>query len=91
MDGYTEWLMVDYGSELEVIPPAPGWQRDAACLGFDPDLFFDGPQDEALAVCASCSVRDECYRFAVANGFMFGTFGGATAKQRAAARGAEAA
>jgi WhiB family transcriptional regulator, redox-sensing transcriptional regulator len=89
-DGRIPWLMQDVFGDLEAIPPAPRWQYRAACLGMDPELFVGegkgwqpGP---ALEVCAGCLVRDECYRWAVAEGFGHGVFGGATEKTRRRAR-----
>ena len=46
------------------------WRSEAACLGADSSLFFripgrEFPSREALAVCAFCTVMDECYEFGV--------------------------
>ena len=46
------------------------WRSKAACLGADSSLFFripgrEFPSREALAICASCAVSDECYEFGV--------------------------
>jgi hypothetical protein len=61
----------------------------AACATADPDLFFppDLPEAErernrqarvtkAKAICAGCPVRGECYAVAVANGELWGVWGG---------------
>jgi WhiB family redox-sensing transcriptional regulator len=55
------------------------WRHDAACRGMDPDLFFpergEAPAP-AVAVCARCPVRDECFAYALAHGEKFGVWGG---------------
>jgi WhiB family redox-sensing transcriptional regulator len=51
----------------------------AACQGADPSLFFPGDGDEdrrALAICARCPVRRQCYDRARANGEPWGIWGG---------------
>lgn len=53
----------------------------AACRTADPDLFFPDPGDtgaeaQALAVCAGCPVRAQCYARAVENGERWGIWGG---------------
>jgi hypothetical protein len=55
------------------LPPA------AACAGENPDLFFPAtPEDEAkaVAICAHCLIRRECYAAAVASGQEFGIWAG---------------
>ena len=57
--------------------PLPG----AACRTADPVLFFPEPGDtgaeaQALAVCAGCPVRAQCYARAVENGERWGIWGG---------------
>lgn len=46
----------------DVDPPEPtaGWRNLAACRGADPNLFTDGPFGEAIAVCDTCPVADDC-------------------------------
>jgi WhiB family transcriptional regulator, redox-sensing transcriptional regulator len=93
-DGRIEWLMQDFGGDLEAVPPGPVWQARAACLGTDTAVFFPEkgqPTGPALEVCAGCPVRDPCYRWAVAEGLDFGVFGGTTPNERKAARRDEAA
>lgn len=51
------------------------WMRDGACVGADPEIFFDEssdlrfwyPSDEALALCRPCPVRVTCLDFALRN------------------------
>ena len=57
--------------------PMPG----AACRTADPALFFPEPGDtgteaQALAVCAGCPIRPQCYARAVENGERWGIWGG---------------
>lgn len=43
----------------------PDWQRDAACRGAGPDLFFDPAREhEAAAFCARCPVQAPCAAYA---------------------------
>lgn len=66
------------------------WRRRAACIGEDPELFFpvssSGPAlaqiAAAKAVCARCSVRDACLRYAVTTGQAYGIWGGLTEDER---------
>jgi hypothetical protein len=56
-----------------VLPPAPAWMSQAACLGEDPDLFHTeekyldrrGRTRRAVEICRGCPVRraclEECY------------------------------
>jgi WhiB family redox-sensing transcriptional regulator len=68
------------------------WWRAAACRGADPDMFFPvspaGPGGEeiarAKAVCASCRVRPQCLRFALATHQAHGVWGGMTEEERMA-------
>jgi WhiB family transcriptional regulator, redox-sensing transcriptional regulator len=85
------WLMgAGPGDDLEVLPPAPDWQRDAACLGADPAMFFPerGERgEEARRLCASCPVVDECLDLALeidaaAAGDPSGIFAGLSPNQR---------
>lgn len=69
------------------------WERDAACRGKDPSLFF-GPnrfepkrerlarEDVAKGICRTCTVTAECRDMAVALGEPFGVWGGLGEKER---------
>jgi WhiB family redox-sensing transcriptional regulator len=58
------------------------WRDQAACLeavSADYDPFFAdtaGLQAEAIAICATCPVRDACLTFAVRTGQQYGIWGG---------------
>ncbi|MFI2077013.1 WhiB family transcriptional regulator [Streptomyces triculaminicus] len=57
----------------------------AACVGEDPELFFEGePAAVGMAkrVCAVCPVRTACLDRALVNGERYGVFGGLTADER---------
>ncbi|MDR0436615.1 MAG: WhiB family transcriptional regulator [Propionibacteriaceae bacterium] len=66
------------------------WRDKAACLDEDPELFFPvgntGPAlaqiEEAKKVCARCSVREECLRWALENGQDHGVWGGMSDEER---------
>lgn len=69
------------------------WMDDAACSTVDCEIFF--PEKEgwatagmAKAICATCPVRDICLQYALDNDINEGIFGGLTARNRAALRGA---
>ena len=69
--------------------PLPG----AACRTANPALFFPDPGDtdaeaQALAVCAGCPVRAQCYARAVDNGERWGIWGGVNFGMTAVSRGA---
>jgi WhiB family redox-sensing transcriptional regulator len=68
-----------------------GWQDGAACRT-SPPQWFDAETDEdaaqALAVCAGCQVRRECYLAAAADRAQSGVWGGVdlSAADRAAGK-----
>lgn len=44
-----------------------GWRDSAACLGYDPEIFFPKPKDvkairKAQEVCSGCQVIEQCGR-----------------------------
>lgn len=39
---------------------ALAWRDRAACRDADPDLFYSKPWTLALALCAACTVHEEC-------------------------------
>ena len=59
--------------------PKSGWQDRAACRTSPPE-WFDAETEEnaarALAVCAGCPVRRECFAAAAADRAAFGVWGG---------------
>ena len=61
--------------------PAGAWAACGACNGHA--SLFDDPKHtaEALAICATCPVLDECYRWALHNA-VDGVAGGMTADAR---------
>ena len=69
------------------------WMDDAACTTSDPELFF--PEKEgwasaemAKSICETCPVAAECLGYALDNNVDEGIWGGLTARNRAALRGA---
>ncbi len=61
------------------------WRDEAACRGLDTDVFFpltDEEAEEAKAICASCSVREECLEFALLTRQDDGVWGGLTEAER---------
>jgi WhiB family redox-sensing transcriptional regulator len=61
------------------------WQRQANCMGVDPDLFFPergASTREAKEVCRGCVVREDCLEFALNNSEKFGIWGGLSERER---------
>ena len=64
------------------------WYRRAACRNSDTSLFFptrDTPPAAAsiaLAICATCSVREACLQYALDAGETIGIWGGTTGADR---------
>ena len=65
------------------------WRRDANCRGLPPSSFFPErgePTEQALAVCASCTVTTECLAYSLTlreDGHpVAGVWGNSTARQR---------
>ncbi|HLY82071.1 MAG TPA: WhiB family transcriptional regulator [Acidimicrobiales bacterium] len=71
---------------LELLQPAERtWQRQANCMGVDPDLFFPergASTREAKEVCRGCVVREDCLEYALVNGEKFGIWGGMSERER---------
>ena len=61
------------------------WRQDAACRELDTAVFFPETEEEeatALAVCASCPVREACLEFALITRQDDGIWGGLTETER---------
>ena len=59
--------------------PRAGWRHRAACVTADPSLFDGETASDviaAAAICAGCSVRPDCLRFALAIYIAYGVWGG---------------
>jgi len=78
-----------------LIEPSPAWRNDAACRGYDTDLFFPEAMGHgnaigvtirvraAKAICATCPVQDACYSYALDNNIYYGIWGGYAMSQAA--------
>lgn len=85
------------GSPLVLDTPITTWATKAACKGEELELFF-GPdhekqadrekrEQEALSICRTCTVVDECLESALSQGArQWGVQGGMSADQRRAVR-----
>jgi WhiB family redox-sensing transcriptional regulator len=78
---------------VPVLQPAAAPLPGAACRTADPALFFPEPGDtgaeaQALAFCAGCPVRAQCYDQAVQNGERWGIWGGVNFAMTSVSRGA---
>lgn len=71
--------------DLLLQSPEPSWQRQANCMGVEPDLFFPergSSTREAKEVCRGCVVQEDCLEYALANGEKFGIWGGLSERER---------
>jgi hypothetical protein len=63
----------------------PGWQADAACIGHDPNEFYNEPPTGVpawiVALCNTCPVFAECDAWADKN-YEAGTWAGISSRQR---------
>lgn len=70
-------------------PERPQWQRDAACRGHDPSLWYPAEHEnatQAKAICRSCPVQPECLAWALTHR-EHGVWGGLSERERRALRG----
>lgn len=77
--------MEDLVELLLHVAGAPAWQKQANCMGVDPDLFFPergASTREAKEVCRGCVVREQCLEFALENSEKFGIWGGLSERER---------
>ena len=67
------------------------WRDEAACLPEDPEWFFPKARipfvlveqiDRAKAICARCTVAEQCLEYALSTGQDDGIWGGLTEKER---------
>ena len=80
-------------ADLMDAAPERTWQRQANCMGVDPDLFFPergASTKEAKEVCRACVVREDCLEYALDNGEKFGIWGGMSERERRRLRRARA-
>jgi WhiB family transcriptional regulator, redox-sensing transcriptional regulator len=74
-------------SDLDDLAGLPSWYARAACRGLtSPDVMFDGPESDALAVCGQCEVVTPCGAYALSRGLVWGVWGGMTEDARKIAR-----
>jgi WhiB family transcriptional regulator, redox-sensing transcriptional regulator len=66
----------------------PDWQKDGACCGKGPDLWFP-PRGtpyakilEAKRICSDCPIKQKCLDYALWHGDRAGIWGGKTEKER---------
>jgi hypothetical protein len=63
----------------------PEWHQRAACADVHTDVFFPTRGQDtrpAKAICATCSVRDECLEWALDNVDQHGVWGGKSERER---------
>lgn len=72
--------------EIEI---RPQWMDLGACIGHDPDLWFEeGSPDRnshlqrAIDICHECPVEQFCLEYAIRNRIDYGVWGGKTPRER---------
>lgn len=83
LSGSPETGLSSRVAQLEGLLSRPAWQSKAACRGCDPDLFFldrGEPSTEALKICRSCPVKNECLEYGLHE--RHGIWGGMSERQR---------
>jgi len=61
------------------------WAVFSACREADPTIFFGATRDDeraAVAVCATCTVQEQCLGFALESRERFGVWGGTSERER---------
>lgn len=75
---------------LKSIPSKPesdAWQESAVCASIDPDVFYPDTRTrrtdrlnaatrQAIALCETCPVIQECRNYAITHGETYGVWGG---------------
>jgi len=66
--------------------PVDAWREKARCRGLDSGRFFPKGKTAitTLKICNQCSVKQECYDYAMAGIVMAGIWGGTTEPERKA-------
>lgn len=71
--------------KIAPVPPRD-WAAHAACLAYDPNLWFledkTGSYREARQICAGCPVRVDCLDWAVETNTDYGLWGGLAPHER---------
>ncbi|WP_042370986.1 WhiB family transcriptional regulator [Streptacidiphilus neutrinimicus] len=70
------------------------WRSRANCIGVDPEIFFPISStglgriqaQAAKQVCGACTVANDCARWALRHGELYGIWGGLDEEDRRAAR-----
>lgn len=80
----------------DTLANALAWAEDAACRGYDLDMFFTdskGGVARAKRICAGCPVREECLDegLRAEDGSRYGIYGGLTPDERTELVGSHAA
>lgn len=76
-------------TRIRLEPDTATWKTQAACRGLATDLFYPRRgiyATQALKVCESCPVKQECLEYALRNGETIGVWGGTTEIMRRAIR-----
>lgn len=70
--------------ERVIVLTVTGWRELSACRDTDPEMFFPigttgdaiAQIEKAVAICTSCSVREECLQYALETNQEAGVWGG---------------
>lgn len=69
--GEPEIIVTEISSDIS------SWIARAACLGMNPNFFFDNEsRQQAKEYCIPCPVKNECFNYAVESKIEFGVWGG---------------
>ena len=68
-------------SSSPAVAVAERWVERAACVGIDPELWFDTDRDsyersQAIKICGTCDVKAQCLKVARKRRERFGIWGG---------------
>ncbi|GAB3846685.1 WhiB family transcriptional regulator [Nesterenkonia populi] len=79
------WLGIPSLLPSEQVEGELAWQVDALCAQTDPEAFFPekgGSTRDAKKICGTCTVKQECLDYALANDERFGIWGGLSERER---------
>lgn len=81
------WLMAPEAPELAVdhLLSRPNWMNDGACIGTPTEDFFPtsgADHQPAKAICARCTVSEDCLAYAIDRPDLHGVWGGTSERER---------
>jgi WhiB family redox-sensing transcriptional regulator len=61
------------------------WLKEAKCKKMDTSVFFPRTSEDSMlakSICADCSVKQECLKYAIDNDISYGVWGGLSESTR---------